>query len=56
MTTATVKQSSSAAATKHVAAGTFLGLTWGSSLRAWMVLLALQLGESPNVTWKGTFV
>lgn len=55
MTTATVKQNSRAAASKHVAAGAFLGLTWGSSLRAWMVLLALQLGENPNVTWKGTF-
>lgn len=42
-------------ATTHVMVGAFLGLTWGCALRAWMVLLTLQLGDWPNVTWRGTF-
>jgi hypothetical protein len=42
-------------ATKHVIVGALLGLAWGSSLRAWMALLALQLGDNPKVTWQGTF-
>lgn len=41
--------------TTHVFTGAFLGLTWGSSLRAWMELLASQLGETPQTTWQGTF-
>jgi hypothetical protein len=35
--------------------GGFLGLTWGSSLRAWMTVLALHFGERPQVSWSGTF-
>lgn len=31
------------------------GLVWGAALRAWMVLLALQFGEQPHFTWRGTF-
>jgi hypothetical protein len=42
-------------ATRHVVVGSFLGVTWGASLRAWMTLLALQLGDPPKVTWLGTF-
>lgn len=40
---------------RRVVVGTFLGSVWGASLRAWMVLLALELGESPRFTWAGTF-
>jgi hypothetical protein len=43
------------AITKIVAIGAFLGIAWGAALRAWMVLLALKFGESPNFTWAGTF-
>ena len=43
-------------ATEHVVVGTLLGFAWGSSLRAWMALLALQLGDPQKVTWQGTFV
>lgn len=39
----------------RIAVGTFLGLVWGASLRAWMVLLALQGGEKSHFTWSGTF-
>jgi hypothetical protein len=39
----------------RIAVSTFLGLVWGTSLRAWMVLLALQGGEQPHFTWSGTF-
>ena len=42
-------------ATGHVVAGALLGLAWGSSLRAWMALLAFQLGDPQKVTWQGTF-
>jgi hypothetical protein len=35
--------------------GAFLGLAWGASLRAWMVLLALELGDRPEFSWTGTF-
>lgn len=41
---------------RKIVAGTFLGLVWGASLRAWMVTLALQLGDRPVFTWQGTFV
>jgi hypothetical protein len=41
--------------TRRVAIGTFLGLAWGASLRAWMVLLALKFGEHAQFTWEGTF-
>jgi peptidoglycan/LPS O-acetylase OafA/YrhL len=41
-------------ATKHVVVGALIGLAWGSSLRAWMALLAFQLGDLPKVTWQGT--
>jgi hypothetical protein len=40
---------------RRVAIGTFLGLAWGASLRAWMALLALKFGQSPHFTWDGTF-
>lgn len=43
------------ALTRRVVVGTFLGLVWGASLRAWMVLLALELGERPHFTFAGTF-
>jgi hypothetical protein len=35
--------------------GGFLGPAWGASLRAWMALLALEMGDSPRLTWAGTF-
>jgi hypothetical protein len=35
--------------------GAFLGIAWGASLRAWMVLLALELGDRPEFSWVGTF-
>ena len=41
--------------TERIIVGTFLGLVWGASLRAWMVVLALQSGEQPHFTWLGTF-
>jgi hypothetical protein len=40
---------------RRIAIGTFLGLAWGTSLRAWMALLALRFGERPQFTWEGTF-
>jgi hypothetical protein len=43
------------AITRRVAIGTFLGLAWGASLRAWMALLALKFEEPPQFTWNGTF-
>lgn len=43
------------ALTRRVAIGTFLGLAWGAALRAWMVLLALELGGSHTFTGAGTF-
>ena len=39
----------------QVLVGAFLGLAWGASLRAWMVLLALELGDRPQFSWEGTF-
>ena len=39
----------------RVIAGAFLGLSWGAALRAWMALLAITFGESPQFTWSGTF-
>ncbi len=36
--------------------GAFLGLTWATSLRGWMVLLALGFEEEPQLTWAGTFL
>lgn len=38
-----------------LAKGAFLGLAWGASLRAWMVVLALEFGDYPRFTWDGTF-
>jgi hypothetical protein len=43
------------AITRRVAIGSFLGLAWGASLRAWMALLALKFGERPQFTGEGTF-
>jgi hypothetical protein len=43
------------AISKRVAIGAFLGLSWGTSLRTWMVLLALKSGDSPHFTWEGTY-
>jgi hypothetical protein len=43
------------AITGRVLVGSFLGLAWGASLRAWMALLAINLGGSPRFTWEGTF-
>ena len=40
---------------RRVVVGGFLGLAWGASLRAWMVLLALEFGDRPQFTWAGTF-
>jgi hypothetical protein len=42
-------------ATKHIVVGSLLGLAWGASLRAWMTLLTLHLGDPSKVTWLGTF-
>lgn len=41
--------------TTRVIVGTLLGLAWGASLRAWMVLLVLELGERSQFTLAGTF-
>ncbi|MDQ3801178.1 MAG: hypothetical protein M3384_17290 [Acidobacteriota bacterium] len=41
--------------TKRVIFGALLGLAWGAALRAWMTVLAVQIGESPSVSWRGTF-
>ena len=38
-----------------VSFGAFGGLTWAAALRAWMVVQALQFGEDPHFTWRGTF-
>lgn len=38
----------------HVIVGALLGLIWGSVMRAWVILRALQIGDTPNVTWLGT--
>lgn len=40
---------------KRIAIGAGLGLAWGSALRAWMVVLALNFGETPSFSWSGTF-
>jgi hypothetical protein len=40
---------------RRVLGGAFLGLAWGASLRAWMVPLALDMGDTPRLTWSGTF-
>jgi hypothetical protein len=40
-------------ATKTVAVGALLGLTWAASLRGWMVDLA---GDGSTFTWTGTFL
>lgn len=44
------------AALKYTSAGALLGLSWAAALRAWMVLLALEFGDQPRVTWVNTFV
>jgi hypothetical protein len=41
--------------TRRVLIGGFLGSAWGASLRAWMALLALELGDTPQFSWLGTF-
>lgn len=41
--------------TRRAVVGACLGLAWGAALRAWMVILALNFGESPKFTWRGTF-
>lgn len=41
--------------TSQVLGGTFLGLAWGASLRAWMVSLAMDIGDTPRFTLSGTF-
>ena len=41
---------------KVLGVGAFLGLAWGTSLRAWMTVLALELGDYPRFTWDGTFL
>ena len=40
---------------RQVLGGAFVGLAWGASLRAWMVPLALDIGDTPRFTWSGTF-
>ena len=40
---------------RRVLVGSFVGLAWGASLRAWMVSLALEVGDQPHITWSGTF-
>jgi MFS family permease len=40
---------------KWVALSALGGLVWGAALRAWMVVLALQIGEQPHFSWHGTF-
>jgi len=41
---------------KALGIGAFLGLAWGTSLRAWMTVLALEFGDYPRYTWNGTFL
>ncbi len=36
--------------TERVVGGTFLGLTWGAPLRAWMAVIA---GGSSSFSWRG---
>lgn len=40
---------------RWIAFSTFGSLVWGAALRAWMVVLALQFGNQPEFTWRGTF-
>lgn len=40
---------------RRMLVGGFLGLAFGESLRAWMALLALEFGSTPQFTWTGTF-
>lgn len=40
---------------RRVLVGAFLGVAWGASLRTWMALLALEIGDTPRFTWLSTF-
>lgn len=35
---------------RRVLLGSFFGFAWGASLRAWMTVLAIQMGEGPHFT------
>jgi hypothetical protein len=49
-------QSTNVEMIRALAVGAFFGLAWGASLRAWMVILALEFGDYPRFTWRGTFL
>jgi hypothetical protein len=40
---------------RFVSVGLVLGLAWGAALRAWMAVLAMQFGETPEFSWRGAF-
>lgn len=52
----TIGQSHTLQWVKVLGVGAFLGLAWGTSLRAWMTVLALEFGDYPRFTWDGTFL
>lgn len=43
------------AVARYTVWGSFLGLAWGLSLRAWMTVLAVDFGDWPEFTHRGTF-
>jgi hypothetical protein len=51
----TTQATSGKTISRWVVVGACLGLAWGVALRAWMVVLALNFGEQPKFTWRGTF-
>jgi hypothetical protein len=52
----TIDQSRTLQWVKALGVGAFLGSAWGTSLRAWMTILALEFGDYPVFTWDGTFL
>jgi len=45
-----------AAVDRTLRGGAAIGLPWGTSLRAWMANLVLELGGLPAYSWTGTFL
>src|SRR5262245_55903728 len=52
---ATNSSDNRAAMWKRIGLGSLFGLAWAASLRGWMTVLALKFGETPSVSWSGTF-